>query len=1167
MMTRYLIIGLFCLLQHHFFAQSLPNPILFCTQVPNPSGFGTSMETFGNHQASIYAAPRGGDLYIRYPDGSLKNLTQAASFGQNGQQGATSIAVRDPSVYWDGQKALFSMVVGAPTQRYQVLTFKWQLYEITGLGQNQTPVITLVPNQPSSYNNIQPIYGTDDRIIFTSDRPRDGSAHLYPQLDEYESAPVVSGIWRIDPKACTATAALEMLTHSPSGDFTPIIDNAGRVLFTRWDHLQRDQQADADIESNAGYGTFNYADETSGAAKSAILPDLEVFPEPRNGRNDLLSLPAWANTNGQTFNIFNPWMMTEDGTEMEILNHLGRHEMGNYILQNFNNDPNLHDFYTPPSPTPIRAMFHIQESPVTPGLYYGTEAGEFSSHASGMIVSVNAPPGMHPEQITFTYITHPDTRSPTSTPSVNHSGLYRNPLPLTNGQVLVVQTHETDYDQNIGTTNAPLSKYDYRLRLLEATGGYFKASATALTGSGISKTVTWWSPDEALTYSGVLWETYPVEVRVRTRPATPTLNTETVSSIEQGLFTAAGVNVKDFKKFLRRNNVALLVTRDVTSRDDADQQQPYNLKVAGSAHQTVNPSKPGTIYDVKYLQYLQADQVRGLGGMADPKAGRRPIAKFLHDPTAVAYNPTSTGAQGSALVHPDGSVAAIVPANRAISWQLNDANNKGLVRERLWLSAIPGEIRTCTSCHGESTLNQAGLTSPTNAPQALTTLLNWVKVIDRDNDGIKDIYDAFPLDASKSIAEPINEKFISGLVNWANQNPDNDAVTWTTVSTSCNATSSVINNRAADNTGKMDRLRRLVNLSNMDFAKLTFDVAYARYDATKFDRLRVWAVNCNGSSDIVYDKQGSNLATAPDQTTLFTPSDCTQWRTETINLSDYVGKTIELVFEDVGGWGNQLFLDNILIQELDTGIPVAAKAILQGAYNTGTGFMNDNLRTLGLIPTTEPYTGMTGFTHVGGGGGETLKSGLLAGASDNNSIVDWVFVELRDKNNSATVIATRSALIQRDGDIVDVDGVSPVFFKVPTDNYYVAIRHRNHLGILTPSVISVQKTLPITYDFTTAANKALNSIQKDAGGGHFGMYSGNVNSNNTVRASGSLSVNDYLKLINLLGNSANIQSNVYSFGDVNLDGTARASGSLSVNDYLKIINAIGNSAAIITQPF
>ncbi|MFN8343740.1 MAG: hypothetical protein U0X91_01980 [Spirosomataceae bacterium] len=934
-MKKYILPVIFAMSALGLKAQTLPNPILFCTQVPQPSGFGTSMETFGNHQASTFSAPRGGDLYIRYPDGTLKNLTQTAGYGQTGMQGATAIAVRDPSVHWSGTKAVFSMVIGSATARYQVKSYQWQLYEITGLGKNETPVITLVPNQPTGYNNIQPIYGTDDRIIFTSDMPRGGLSHLYPQHDEYESSPIVSGIWRLDPKACSVAAGLEMMTHSPSGDFTPVIDQAGRVIFTRWDHLQRDQQADADIMDNTGYGTFNYADETANAAKSGILPDKEIFPEPRPGRTDLLSLPQWANTNPQNFNIFNPWMMNEDGTEMEILNHLGRHEMGNYMTQNFTNDPNLHDFYTPISPTPIRAMFHIQESPLTPGLYYGIEAPEFGTHCSGMIVKVNAPPGMHPEQVTFTYVTHPDTRSPDSTPNLTHSGLYRNPVPLSDGQVLVVHTHETDYDENIGTYTAPLSKYDYRIRWLEPAGSYFKASTAALSGAGISKTVSWWSPDELFTYSGLLWEVYPVEVKARLRPSNPTLNPAAVAPSEQALFTAAGVNVHDFQKFLRRNDLSVLAVRDVTSRDDADQQQPFNLKVSGTNHQTVNASSPSPLYEVKYLQFLQSDLLRGIGGITTPKPGRRGIAQFLHDPTAMRYNPPTTGAQGSANIHSDGSVAMIVPAKRALAWQLTDVNNKGIVRERVWISTKPGEVRTCTSCHGESTLNQAGLPSPVNAPQALTTLLNYVKGIDTDNDGVKDIYDAYPSDPAQHIAQPVSEQFVSNLVNWLNQNPDNDAVTWTTQNTSCYANAAMINNRAADNTGKSDKLRRLADLSNLDAAQLTFDVAYARYDASKFDRLKVWAVLCDGTQQVVYDKAGSALATAADQTSLFTPADCSQWRKETVNLSAYAGKTVELVFENVGGWGNRLFLDNILIQETGASPPCPETHLLSGTVAAG----------------------------------------------------------------------------------------------------------------------------------------------------------------------------------------------------------------------------------------
>ena len=437
-------------------AQTLPNPVMFCTQVPQPFDFTTLMSVFGNQLGTVQSAPRGGDLYIRYPDGTLKNITQLAGYGSSGvQQGANSIAVRDPHIHWDGQKALFSMVIGSATQQYVWGTYYWQLYEVTGLGQSQTPVITKVPNQPETYNNVTPIYGTDDQIIFTSDLPRGQQAHLHPQHDEYESAPTVTGLWRLDPQACTAAAGLEMLTHSPSGDFTPIIDSYGRLIFTRWDHLKRDQQADYDILNGGGYGMFNYADESETATKFDIYPDIEVFPEPRPSRNDLLSLPEWANTNPQDFNMFNPWMLNESGTDLETVNHIGRHEIaGTYFTENFTNDNNLTDFYSDLSDNPneVRSMLHIVESPVTPGLYYATEAPEFSTHASGMILTMQAPAGDNAEEAVFTYITHPDTRSYTNTPNPTHTGLYRNPTPLSDGKVLVVHTPETRNDANMGTT-------------------------------------------------------------------------------------------------------------------------------------------------------------------------------------------------------------------------------------------------------------------------------------------------------------------------------------------------------------------------------------------------------------------------------------------------------------------------------------------------------------------------------------------------------------------------------------------------------------------------------------------------------------------------------------------------------------------------------------------
>ena len=147
-----------------------------------PEDFATIESVFGNHLSDVESAPRGGDLWIRYPDGTLKNLTEAAGFGQPGLQGVRAIAVREPSVHWSGSKALFSMVIGSNLRQYEYGTFFWQMYEIAGLGPAERPVITHVANQPDAYNNVSPVYGTDARIIFTSDRPRGGEA-LFPLAD------------------------------------------------------------------------------------------------------------------------------------------------------------------------------------------------------------------------------------------------------------------------------------------------------------------------------------------------------------------------------------------------------------------------------------------------------------------------------------------------------------------------------------------------------------------------------------------------------------------------------------------------------------------------------------------------------------------------------------------------------------------------------------------------------------------------------------------------------------------------------------------------------------------------------------------------------------------------------------------------------------------------
>ena len=73
----------------------------------------------------------------------------------------------------------------------------------------------------------------------------------------------------------------------------------------------------------------------------------------------------------------------------------------------------------------------------------------------------------------------------------------------------------------------------------------------------------------------------------------------------------------------------------------------------------------------------------------------------------------------------DGSTAAFVPANRAVTWQTTDTVGTPVVRERVWITFQPGEVRVCASCHGANKADQAGLAAPTNKPEALRALVRY----------------------------------------------------------------------------------------------------------------------------------------------------------------------------------------------------------------------------------------------------------------------------------------------------------------------------------------------------------------------------------------------------------------------------------------------------------
>jgi len=690
-------------------ATTLPNPIVFATQVPVPTDFATIGSVFANHQSGLGSVARGGDLMILYPNRQLCNLTRAAGLGESGvgQNGPNAIAVRDPDVHFDGQRVLFSMVVGGAPRQFERPSVFWQIFEVTGLSIGQPVSVTRLAGQPVDANNVMPIYAPDGSIIFVSDRPHNGQPHLYPPLDEYESTPTPSGLWKL-----AADGSIKLMQHSPSGSFDPLIDSYGRVVFTRWDHLLRDQQGDSPTAA-ARTGAVDYSSEAANATSTTNVS--EVFPEPRA----VAALVEGTRFNGVRLNHFFPWMINLDGTEEETLNHVGRHELHRFFSRAFNDDDSLVDFNGQGrvNPNSILNFLQIVEDPSQPGRYVGVEAPEFDTHGSGMLIALEASPEINPDDMEIQYLTHPDTGNVDTTPSPNHSGFYRNPAVLSNGELIASHAPSTLGVGNLGTPTNIDPRHDFQLKSLAAAGNGFMAAQQSLTG-GINRQVTYFNPDQSVSFNGPLWELYAVEVRTR---ALPEIVVEPdLAQPERTVFDRVGVDESAFRDFLRRENLALMVARDVTTRDDLDRQQPFNLRVPGGVERT---GDDGAVYDIPYFQFIQGDMIRGYN-----RSGRRVLSRFMHDSTVLQTNPPdSVPVPGAVRVFPDGSVASFVPVQRAMAWQSTAEDGEAVVRERVWVTFQAGEIRVCDGCHGVNKVNQMGQPAALNEPQALEALLAYYR--------------------------------------------------------------------------------------------------------------------------------------------------------------------------------------------------------------------------------------------------------------------------------------------------------------------------------------------------------------------------------------------------------------------------------------------------------
>lgn len=273
-------------------------------------------------------------------------------------------------------------------------------------------------------------------------------------------------------------------------------------------------------------------------------------------------------------------------------------------------------------------------------------------------------------------------------------------------------------------------------------------------------------------------------------------------------------------------------------------------------------------------------------------------------------------------------------------------------------------------------------------------------------------------------------------------------------------------------------------------------------------------------------------------------------------LSGFNGEAFEgtwtLSIQDVATQDQGTLNNWCLIPTLNTPLVLLEpKVFLEGPLNETGTLMDDALRSGGLVPLTEPYTAL-GYTFVGTTANST-SPGVLA-ATGNNAIVDWVIVELRDNSTPATIVASMPALVQRDGDVVAMDGTSALGFAIPAGTYRVAIRHRNHLGAMTAAGVALSSS-PASVDLTSPGTATFGTNARKTVGAARALWAGDVTFDRSLLYTGN--GNDRDPILQAIGGTVptNALSGQYRQEDVNLDGVVRYTGQ--GNDRDPILSNIG----------
>jgi len=155
---------------------------------------------------------------------------------------------------------------------------------------------------------------------------------------------------------------------------------------------------------------------------------------------------------------------------------------------------------------------------------------------------------------------------------------------------------------------------------------------------------------------------------------------------------------------------------------------------------------------------------------------------------------------------------------------------------------------------------------------------------------------------------------------------------------------------------------------------LDFYVAYTQYQNENDQLEVVYSSDCGATWTPVWNKGGANLKTGNAQTAFFVPNNNSQWRMESVDVSN-VPEGARIAFRAISDYGNNVFIDNVELRSGPTGVE---EVIAEGSFNIYPNPVDDKLNVnLDIVKGSK--VSMSIINILGQQVGETVEHSFNAG--------------------------------------------------------------------------------------------------------------------------------------------------------------------------------------------